>query len=46
MAVSRERNCLARDLHDTLAHSLAALSVQLEALRTLLTHVPQRSRTH
>ena len=40
LAVSRERNRLARDLHDTLAHSLAALSVQLEALRTLLTHDP------
>jgi signal transduction histidine kinase len=40
LAVSRERNRLARELHDTLAHSLAALSVQLEALRTLLTHDP------
>jgi signal transduction histidine kinase len=40
LAVSRERNRLARDLHDTLAHSLAALSVQLEALRALLTHDP------
>jgi signal transduction histidine kinase len=38
LAVSRERNRLARDLHDTLAHSLAAISVQLEALRTLLAH--------
>ena len=40
LAVSRERNRLARDLHDTLAHSLSALTVQLEALRTLLTHDP------
>ena len=40
LAVSRERNRLARDLHDTLAHSLAALSVQLEALRTLVVHDP------
>jgi signal transduction histidine kinase len=40
LAVSHERNRLARELHDTLAHSLAALSVQLEALRTLLTHDP------
>ena len=40
LAVSRERNRLARELHDTLAHSLAALSVQLEALRTLLAHDP------
>ena len=40
LAISRERNRLARDLHDTLAHSLAALTVQLEALRTLLAHDP------
>jgi signal transduction histidine kinase len=36
LAVSRERNRLARELHDTLAHSLSALTVQLEALRALL----------
>ncbi len=40
LAVSRERNRLARELHDTLAHTLAALSVQLEALRTLVVHEP------
>ena len=40
LAVSHERNRLARDLHDTLAHSLTALTVQLEALRTLLVHDP------
>ena len=40
LAVSRERNRLARDLHDTLAHSLAALTVHLESLRTLLAHDP------
>jgi signal transduction histidine kinase len=40
LAVSRERNRMARDLHDTLAHSLSALTVQLEALRTLLTNDP------
>ena len=40
LAVSRERNRLARDLHDTLAHSLSAIAVQLEALRTLLAHDP------
>lgn len=40
LAVSHERNRVARELHDTLAHSLAGLSVQLEALRTLLTHDP------
>jgi signal transduction histidine kinase len=40
LAVSRERNRLASELHDTLAHSLSALAVQLEALRTLLAHDP------
>jgi signal transduction histidine kinase len=40
LAVSRERNRLARELHDTLAHSLSALTVQLEALRTLMANDP------
>lgn len=44
LATSRERNRLARDLHDTLAHSLSALTVQLEALRTLLAHDPAAAR--
>jgi signal transduction histidine kinase len=35
LATSRERNRLARDLHDTLAHSLSGIAVQLEAVRTL-----------
>jgi signal transduction histidine kinase len=41
LAISRERNRVARDLHDTLAHTLSALIVQLEALRTLLMHEPE-----
>jgi signal transduction histidine kinase len=41
LAVSRERNRMARDLHDTLAHSLSALTVQLQALRTLIEHDPE-----
>ena len=40
LATSRERNRLARDLHDTLAHTLSAIMVQLEALRTLLANDP------
>lgn len=32
LATVRERNRLARELHDTLAHTLSALTVQLEAL--------------
>jgi signal transduction histidine kinase len=41
LAISRERNRLARDLHDTLAHSLSAMTVQLEALRALLANDPE-----
>jgi signal transduction histidine kinase len=33
LTVSRERNRMARELHDTLAHSLTALSVQLETVK-------------
>jgi signal transduction histidine kinase len=44
LAVSRERNRLARELHDTLAHSLSALTVQLEALRSLLAHDPKAAQ--
>jgi signal transduction histidine kinase len=36
LATARERNRLARDLHDTLAHSLAGLVVQLGAIDTLM----------
>lgn len=36
LAISRERNRLARELHDTLAHTLSGLSVQLEAIHTVL----------
>jgi signal transduction histidine kinase len=36
LTISRERNRLARELHDTLAHSLSGVAVQLEALDTLL----------
>jgi signal transduction histidine kinase len=35
LAVSQERNRLARDLHDTLAHSLSGVTVQLEAVQAL-----------
>lgn len=33
LAISRERNRLARELHDTLAHTLSGLTVQLEATK-------------
>lgn len=33
LAVSRERNRVARELHDTLAHTLSALAMQLETVK-------------
>ncbi len=44
LTISRERNRLARELHDTLAHSLSAVAVQLEAVRSLWQVDPQRAR--
>ena len=35
LAASQERNRLARELHDTLAHSLSGVTVQLEAVQAL-----------
>lgn len=36
LAASRERNRLARELHDTLAHTLSGLAVNLEAVKATL----------
>ncbi len=44
LAISRERNRLARELHDTLAHSLSAVTVQLEAVRSLWQVDPASAR--
>jgi signal transduction histidine kinase len=44
LAVSRERNRLARELHDTLAHSLTAISVSLETARAYFDLDPEKSR--
>jgi signal transduction histidine kinase len=44
LTISRERNRLARELHDTLAHSLSAVAVQLEAVRSLWQVDPVRAR--
>ena len=44
LAISRERNRLSRELHDTLAHSLSAVTVQLEAVRTLWGSHPDKAR--
>ncbi|MEJ2758018.1 MAG: sensor histidine kinase [Anaerolineales bacterium] len=36
LATTRERNRLARELHDTLAHTLSGISVNLEALKIMV----------
>jgi signal transduction histidine kinase len=44
LAISHERNRLARELHDTLAHSLSAVAVQLEAVSALWDGNPEQAR--
>ncbi|HET9906462.1 MAG TPA: sensor histidine kinase [Anaerolineales bacterium] len=43
LATLRERERLARDLHDSLGHALVALSVQLEAVQRLYKVDPERA---
>jgi len=43
LAVTQERNRVARELHDTLAHTLSGLAVQLEAVRSLWQSDPEKS---
>jgi signal transduction histidine kinase len=45
LAASRERNRLARELHDTLAHTLSGVSVQLEAISAAWDVDPSKSRS-
>lgn len=44
-AVSRERGRLAHELHDTLAHGLSSVAVQLEAMRALWKSQPEAARS-
>jgi signal transduction histidine kinase len=44
LAVSRERGRLAHELHDTLAHGLSSVAVQLEAMRALWSSQPEAAR--
>jgi len=44
LTVSRERNRMARELHDTLAHSLTALSVQLETVKAYWMIDPKKAQ--
>jgi signal transduction histidine kinase len=45
LTISRERNRLARELHDTLAHSLSAVAVELEAIRSLWHRDPEAAQS-
>jgi signal transduction histidine kinase len=44
LATSRERNRLAREIHDTLAHTLSGLAVNLEAVMALWDKDPGRAK--
>ena len=46
LAVTQERNRLARELHDTLAHTLSAVEMQLKALDILIQRDPAAAREH
>lgn len=45
LSASRERNRLARELHDTLAHTLSGLSVQMETIKAYWEVEPQTARS-
>lgn len=46
LTVTQERNRLARELHDTLAHTLSAVEMQLKALDILIQRDPDAARQH
>lgn len=43
LTTSRERNRLSRELHDTLAHSLSAMVVQIEAIQIVWEPIPTKA---
>lgn len=45
LAQSQERNRIARELHDTLAHTLSSVSVQLEAVKALYDVNPKEAKS-
>lgn len=45
LTISRERNRMARELHDTLAHTLSGLAIQLEAVSSLWAREPDHAQT-
>lgn len=46
LAALRERERLARDLHDSLGHALSTIAVQLEAIQRLYRVEPERGAEH
>ncbi len=46
LAALRERERLARDLHDSLGHALVTMSIQLEAIQRLYRVDPERGSAH
>ncbi|GJM42198.1 MAG: hypothetical protein DHS20C20_24800 [Ardenticatenaceae bacterium] len=46
LTITRERNRLARELHDTLAHTLSAVEMQLKALDVLIPQNPDAAKQH
>lgn len=44
LTISRERNRLSRELHDTLAHTLSALAVQLDAVLSTWLDIPEKGK--
>lgn len=45
LTITRERNRLARELHDTLSHTLSAVNIQLKALETLMETDPPAAKS-
>jgi signal transduction histidine kinase len=43
LTISRERNRLARELHDVLAHTLSGVAVELEGLRAIMRRDPEQA---
>ena len=46
LAVERERNRMAREIHDGIGHHLTALNMQVKAARAILAVDPSRSEDH
>jgi len=45
LAMAQERNRIARDIHDSLGHSLTALNLQLETALKLFHHQPEKAHS-